>query len=28
VRRIDHDDEVAYGSKDETQFYTQVHFSY
>ena len=28
VRRIDHDDEAAYGFEDETQFYTQAHFSY
>jgi len=28
VRRIDHDDETAYGFEDETQFYTQAHFSY
>ncbi len=28
VRRIDHANEGFYGSLDETQFYTQAHFSY
>ncbi len=28
VRRIQHQDEAAFGFKDETQFFTQAHFSY